>query len=101
MKLHRWQDIRNSRLSPEEREEADKWVEAKLLEMNLRGLREALGLTQVEAAQAAEMSQGDVSKAERRGDHLLSTLQRLVKAMGGELEVYANVKGKRVRLVGV
>jgi hypothetical protein len=38
---------------------------------------------------------------ERRSDHRISTLRKLVEALGGELEVIAHVGSKRVRLRGV
>ena len=47
------------------------------------------------------MKQSELSRAERREDHLLSTLRRYVKGLGGELEVVARVGRKVVRLRGV
>jgi hypothetical protein len=40
------------------------------------------------------MSQGDLSRLERRNDHLLSTLERYAEALGGRLDV-ALVRGTR------
>lgn len=76
------------------REEA----QAELLEMDLRGLRELLGKTQEELADALERSQSQVSETERREDVLLSTLRSYVRALGGELEIIANFGDKRIRL---
>jgi transcriptional regulator with XRE-family HTH domain len=61
-------------------------------------VRELLGETQEEVAEAAQMTQSEISRMERRSDHRLSTLRRLVKALGGDLEVVANFGDKRVRL---
>ena len=69
--------------------------------MNLRGLRESLGKTQDEMARLAEVSQSQLSKIERRKDHLISTLRRYVRALGGDLEVTAVVGKKRIALTGV
>jgi transcriptional regulator with XRE-family HTH domain len=69
--------------------------------MNLRAMREALGKTQEELARLIDMSQAELSRAERREDHLVSTLRRYVEALGGELEVIATFPDKRVRLQGV
>lgn len=55
--------------------------------MTLRGVRKELGRTQVEVAREAGMSQGDLSRLERRKDHLLSTLERYAQALGGRLEI--------------
>jgi transcriptional regulator with XRE-family HTH domain len=73
-------------------------VEAELLEMNLADLRKEFGVTQVEMAKAADMTQGELSRLERREDHLVSTLRRCVQALGGELEVTAVIGDKRVKL---
>ena len=64
-------------------------------------VRELLGKTQVQLAQKAKMSQADLSKAERRTDHLLSTLRRYVEALGGELDVIARFGDKQIRIRGV
>jgi len=101
MKLHKWSDVRTRLLTQEQLAEVDRQVDGDIEEMSLRELREALGLTQVQAAEAAKMTQGELSRTERRENHLFSTLQRYVAALGGEVEVYATVGGKRVRLVGV
>ncbi|MBC7544864.1 MAG: helix-turn-helix transcriptional regulator [Candidatus Sericytochromatia bacterium] len=69
--------------------------------MNLRDLREMTGKTQADLASAAEMSQSEASRTERRNDHLLSTLRRYVAALGGELEVTAVFDNRRVVLRGV
>ena len=89
---------------PDEREEiaeAERFAEREILEMNLRELRQAAGKTQEQVARAAKMKQSELSRAERREDHLLSTLRRYVEGLGGELEVVARVGGKVVKLRGV
>lgn len=62
--------------------------------MTLRDIRKDLGRTQVQVAEKAGMSQGDLSRLERRTDHLLSTLERYAAALGGELDI-AVVRGTR------
>lgn len=101
MKLHKWKDLRRAKLSPEEIAGNDAWVEEELLEMDLRAVRELTGKTQEEVAQVAEMTQSKLSRAEKRQDHRLSTLRRLIEALGGELEVIASFGDKKVRLRGV
>ena len=98
MKLHKWNDIRRKKLSEAELAEIDQRVAAEVLDMNLTALRESLGVTQVQMAAAAKMTQSEVSKLEKRNDHLVSTLRRAVRALGGELEVTAVVGDKRVKL---
>jgi hypothetical protein len=65
---------------------------------NLRGLRESAGKTQGEIARRTAMSQPQLSRLESRKDHLISTLRRYVRALGGEIEVVALIDGKRVSL---
>ena len=79
----------------------DKAVQAEILEMNLREVRQFAGKTQEELAAATKMHQPELSRVERRDDHLLSTLRRYVEALGGELEVTARFDGRTVRLRGV
>ncbi len=98
MTLHKWSDVKRSRLTAEQAKRVDRRVEAELLEMNLGELRRELGLTQADVAAAAEMTQGELSRLERRDDHLVSTLRKCVQALGGELEITAVVGNKRVRL---
>jgi transcriptional regulator with XRE-family HTH domain len=72
-----------------------------VLALNLRALRESAGKTQEELAALADLSQAELSRFEKREDHLLSTLRRYVEALGGELEVIARFGDKSVRLKGV
>jgi len=62
---------------------------AKLIaeEMTLRELRHKLALTQVRVAKALGTSQDRISRLEKRGDLLLSTLRKTVDAMGGHLSL--------------
>jgi DNA-binding XRE family transcriptional regulator len=101
MSDHRWNDLKASKLTLAQREANKRWVEQEILEMNLRALREFLGKTQEELAQLAETAQSELSRTERRDDHLVSTLRRYVEALGGELEVVASFGKKSIRLQGV
>jgi hypothetical protein len=98
MKLHKWNDVKRAKLDSSRLERVQQRVEKELLEANLAELRQAVGVTQVEAAEAAEMTQSELSRLERRPDHLVSTLRRYVESLGGELEVTAVLGKKRVRL---
>lgn len=44
MRLHKWKDIREKKLSSEQLRRVDEEVEQELLEMDLRALREAVDL---------------------------------------------------------
>ena len=65
---------------------------------NLRGLRESVGKTQEEIARRIAISQSQLSRVEGRRDHLISTLRRYVRGLGGEIEVCAVFDGTRVVL---
>lgn len=61
----------------------------------LRGLRQRVGKTQLEISREMPISQSQLSRLEGRHDHLVSTLRKYVKALGGEVEVMAVVDGAR------
>jgi hypothetical protein len=101
MRTHKWADIKARKFTPEKLAEIQQRVDADVLEMNLRALRESTGKTQEEIAAAASMGQSEVSRIERRDDYLLSTLRRYINALGGELEITAILGDKRITLHGV
>src|SRR3954453_5308082 len=71
-------------LSPQPRH-----VQGSVTAMPLDALRDAKQLTQVQMAQLLKISQGAVSKVERRTDMFVSTLRNYVRAIGGDLEIRA------------
>lgn len=98
MKLHKWSDLKRAHLDDAQRSRVDSRVATELIEMTLADLRKELGVTQVELAEAAEMTQGQISSLEHRTDHLVSTLRRCVRALGGDIEIVAVVGERRVKL---
>lgn len=78
------------KLSPAKRKRVEaRAAELIAEEMTLRELRLARKLTQVRMAKALGITQDSVSRLEKRSDLLLSTLQKTVKAMGGNLSLVA------------
>jgi DNA-binding XRE family transcriptional regulator len=66
----------------------------------LSAIREAVGMTQEDFASAAMMSQENVSRIERATDVKLSTIQRLARTAGAQLELNAVMpSGERVALL--
>lgn len=63
--------------------------------LRLGALRKELGVSQEALAQDLNVRQAAISKLERREDLLLSTLQSVVRALGGELHVTARFPGGR------
>jgi len=102
MKLHKWEDLARSRVGDERLSRLRARARAEVaIEMNLPELRKALGKTQLDVADAADMAQAKVSDFERRDDHVLSVLRRYIEALGGKLEINAVFDDKRVRLKGI
>ena len=89
----RFRDLAEGTLSTTQRTRVAARVAQATLEMNLRELRKHLGVTQVELSKLAAIAQPEISRAERRTDHMLSTLRRIVRALGGELELHARFGG--------
>jgi DNA-binding transcriptional regulator YiaG len=77
------------KMSPKDRAEIKDRANAMRKEMSLQDLREAQELTQKQLAETLGVNQAHISKLERRTDIYLSTLRRIIQAMGGELEVRA------------
>jgi len=71
--------------------------------LTIRTLREATGKTQTEVAAASMIDQADISRLESRetfADCQVSTLQRYVAALGGQLELVAAFGNKKIVLSG-
>ena len=89
----KWDTIRFKGPRPSEGERraaADAIIdEQKRYARTLAQLRKARVKTQVEVAANMGMAQGEVSRLERRTDAYLSTLQRYVEALGGNLRLVA------------
>ena len=69
-----------------------------MAEMLLTEIRKEVGLTQEDLAKAMGIKQPSLSKLESQGDMQISTLHRLVAALGGELELIAHLPGGDVRI---
>lgn len=65
---------------------------------SLAELRRHRGITQVELAERLERAQASISAMEAAGDHLLSTVDAVVSALGGQLELVAVFRGERIAL---
>jgi hypothetical protein len=72
--------------------------------LTMRSLREAIGRTQADLAEASQIDQADISRLESREsfeDCQVSTIQRYVAALGGQLELVAVFGDKKIFLTGV
>ncbi len=73
-------------------------AEKELAEMELDELRKLFRLTQEQLAEKLKITQVAVSRLERRRDMHVSTLRRMIAAMGGELEIRVRFRGRTVKL---
>jgi predicted XRE-type DNA-binding protein len=81
-----------------------------LAELLLREMRQFAGKSQRQVAESLGIKQPSLSKLEKQTDMQISTLQKIVVALGGELEVLARFpkgvikidqfSGKRRRVTG-
>ena len=78
-----------AKMDPESRARVEQRVQQALKAMPIEGLRDARELTQAQLAQVLHVSQGAVSKVERRTDMYISTLRTYVRAIGGDLRIRA------------
>ena len=78
-----WREIRRRRPPNETALETEK------LKLRLAMLREQVGASQAEVAEALGTSQPNVSQLERGDEPLLSSVAKYVHALGGELKVTA------------
>ena len=69
-----------------------------MAEMLLAEIRKEAGLTQEDLAKAMGIKQPSLSKLESQDDMQLSTLRRLIRALGGELELIAHLPGADIRI---
>lgn len=67
-------------------------------EMLLSEMRQLAGKSQQEIADALGIRQPSLSKLERQADMHVSTLRKLVAALGGELEVWARFPKGAVKI---
>ena len=70
-----------------------------LREMLLSELRKASGYSQKKLASKLKIKQPSLSKLENARDMQVTTLQKLVKALGGEVEIICTFPKGKVRLV--
>ena len=87
-----------AKMSPERRARNEAASAKMIDEMALDELREARDLTQEQLARLLHVNQAAVSKMERRADMYITTLQGVIKAMGGRLEIRAVFPNGVVRI---
>jgi transcriptional regulator with XRE-family HTH domain len=69
-----------------------------MVEMLLAEIRKEAGFTQEDIARALKIKQPSLSKLESQDDMQISTLQRLIGALGGHLELIAHMPGGDIQI---
>jgi DNA-binding Xre family transcriptional regulator len=87
-------EIEREEMSPERRRRIADRVALAETEILLGELRQQANMTQAELAAAMGISQPNVSKLEGEDDMRISTLRRIVEALGGKLRITVEMPGK-------
>ena len=83
-----------ARFTPEERVEIERGAQRIIaVSRTLAELRKALGVTQADLAKALKTTQGNIAQIEGKDDVMISTLERVVKALGGRLVLRVELPG--------
>lgn len=69
-----------------------------MAEMLLAEIRKEAGFTQEDLAKTMGIKQPSLSKFQSQDDIQISTLQRLIQALGGQLELIAHMPGGDIRI---
>src|SRR5690349_9603552 len=86
-------------MSKASQKRAARRTKALLREMLLGELRKATGYSQKKLARKLKMKQPSLSKLENATDMQVTTLQKLIGALGGEMEIICKFPRGDVRLV--
>ena len=85
-------------IKPERVKNAKAKAQDMMAEMLLSELRKESGQTQEELAKTLGIKQPSLSKLESQDDIQLSTLNRLIQALGGKLELIAHMPKGDIRI---
>ena len=85
-------------MSPESLARARARTKDMMAEMLLAEIRKSIGLTQEDLATTLDITQPSLSKLENQDDMQISTLRRLIQALGGELEIIAHLPRGDIRI---
>jgi transcriptional regulator with XRE-family HTH domain len=97
MSRKNYQELRK-KMSPKRRTQNDRAVEKELRSILLGELRKLAGMTQIDVARRMGIQQSSLSRLESQEDMQVSTLQRIVHALGGKLDIIADLPDERVSI---
>lgn len=82
-----WSKIRD-KMTPEQRKRSDELYEQKRIGLLIAEMRKQAGLTQVQLAERLGIGQSAISQMEASGDMHLTTVQKIVSELGGEIVLH-------------
>ncbi len=85
-------------MTPEARRRATLKAREMIAEMLISEIRREAGFTQEQVAELLGIRQPSLSKLESQDDMQISTLRRIVNALGGELEIIAHMPTGDIRI---
>lgn len=85
-------------MPPERLAQARQRSKEMMAEMLLAEIRRQTGITQVALAESLGIKQPTLSKLESQTDMQISTLRRVIEALGGDLELIAHLPGGDIRI---
>ena len=86
------------KMSPESRARAETRTRELIADMLLAEVRQFVGLTQEELAKRLGIKQPTLSRLESQGDMQISTLRRMIEALGGTLEIVVHLPSGNIRI---
>lgn len=87
-----------AKMTPESLALAKAKAKVMMAEMLLGEVRKTVGLTQEQVAATLGIRQPTLCRLESQQDMQISTLRRLIHALGGELEIIAHMPNGDIRL---
>ena len=87
-----------ARMSPEVRARAGTRTRGMIADMLLAEVRQLVGLTQEDLAKRLGIKQPTLSRLESQDDMYISTLRRLIEALGGTLEIVVHLPTGEIRI---
>lgn len=97
MAHHPFKKLRD-KMTPEQLAQAKVIAHEMMAEMLLAEIRKSVGLTQEDLAATLGITQPSLSKLENGEDMHISTLRRLIEALGGKMEIIAHLPGGDIRI---
>jgi transcriptional regulator with XRE-family HTH domain len=85
-------------MTPDARRRATLKAREMMVEMLISEIRREAGFTQEQVAEVLGIRQPSLSKLESQDDMQISTLRKIVNALGGELEIIAHMPAGDIRI---